>query len=521
MDFFGDNTAQHNLGQRSLKGGILSIGARLIMATVQASSVIILARLLSPTDYGLVSMVSAVLGLAPLLMDLGTRDAVIQQSRISPPEMSALFWITMAAGCIAAIVGMLSGPLLIHFYREPRLGGIALVFSLSMVPLALSYQHQALLQRAMMYRDLALIDVVAGVVGTSVAIGMAAAGWGYWSLAFRSLIIYTVVAAGVWWRCPWIPGRPHFSSDVRSMIKFGLHCLGYTGADFAGKFADRVAIGRMSGPLDLGFYQKACFLYENSLDLMTGPLRVVAMSGLSKLRGNTDVLWKSWSRALSAVAFLSMPAFGLLVITSQDMIVLFLGEKWRSASVLLSIFALAGIPEVIRRTCGWLHNAAGRSDRFMKWGVFASIVQILALFIGLPFGVQGIAWALVASAYLLFLPAIAYSGQPFQIGVWSVVKVVGPQMVGALLAVVLGLWLRTTLESAQVFLRIGILSFAYASVYLVIVLGVFRLREPLQVGRSLVKAFASQASGAANSKSASNQISPQARETHGAKRATI
>jgi polysaccharide transporter, PST family len=491
MDFFGENKPQEDFRRRSLRGGIVSVGSRIVSACVQVASVIVLARLLSPLDYGLVSMVSAILGIGPLLIDLGTRDAVIQQKHITAEEVSSLFWITFGVGCGSAVLGMLSGPLIADFYGQPRLAPVAFVFSLSFVALALSYQHQALLRRAMMYQELAAIDIAATVISTAVAITMAVAGFAYWALAVRPLVGNVVTAIGVWWKCRWVPGHPRITPGVKEMLKFGFHWIGYTGTNFVGNFADRVAIGRIAGPLDLGFYQKACLVYENSLDLVTTPLHSVAMSGLSKLRHDPEALWQSWSKALSTVAFVAMPAFGILAVTSRDIIVVLLGDKWTGASILVGIFALSGIPEVVWRTCGWLHNAAGRADRFMRWGIVASVAQILALLAGLPFGVQGIAWALVILAYVLFLPAIAYAGQPFGIGVWKVVRVVGPQTIGALAGVGVGLLLRATvLGHTQMIIRVLTLIVAYLTVYACTVLGIFRTRTPLAVGRSLIRAWA-------------------------------
>jgi PST family polysaccharide transporter len=488
-NYFGENKPREDFGRHSLRGGLVSIGARIANAFVQMASVVVLARLLSPEDYGLVSMVGAIIGIAPLLMDLGTRDAVIQHRCITPEEISALFWITVALGCGFAVAGAASGPLIAHFYREPRLATVALVSSLSFIALSLSYQHQALLRRAMMYQELAVIDIGASLTSTTIAIAMAFKGWAYWALVLRPVAASGATALGVWWYCRWLPGRPAFTTGVKEMIKFGLHWIGFSGSDFAGKFADRVAIGHASGPMDLGYYQKACLVYDNSLDLVISPLQSVAMAGLSKLRNDPQGLWNSWSKALSTVAFFAMPAFGILAITSRDIMVLALGEKWINASILLSIFALRGIPHVVQRTCGWLHSAAGRADRFMRWGLISSATQLVALFAGLPFGTTGVAWAFVVSTYLLFLPAIAYSGRPLGIGVWKVVAVVGPQTVGALAAVVTGFALRDTVfASVPTVPRATLLIISYSTVYAVIVVGLFRVRTPLQVGRSVLRA---------------------------------
>jgi PST family polysaccharide transporter len=488
-NYFGENKPREDFGRRSLRGGMISIGARIANAVVQMASVVVLARLLSPEDYGLVSMVGAIVGVAPLLIDLGTRDAVIQHRCITPGEVSALFWITVALGCGFAAAGAASGPLIAHFYGEPRLATVALVSFLPLVAFSLSCQHQALMRRAMMYQELAAIDIGASIISTTIAIAMAFKGWAYWALVLRPVTGSVVTALGVWCNCRWLPGRPAFTAGVKEMIRFGLHWIGFSGPDFAGKFADRVVIGHASGPTNLGYYQKACLVYDNSLDLVISPLQSVAMAGLSKLRYDPEGLWNSWSKALSTVAFFAMPAFGILAVTSRDIVVLALGEKWTSASILLSIFALRGIPHVVQKTCGWLHNAAGRADRFMRWGLISSATQLLALFAGLPFGVTGIAWAFVLSTYILFLPAIAYSGQPLGIGVGKVVSVVGPQTIGALAAVVMGVALRDTVfASIPTIPRAVFLTISYSTAYFIIVVGLFGVRTPLRVGRSVLRA---------------------------------
>ncbi|MBV9391821.1 MAG: lipopolysaccharide biosynthesis protein, partial [Verrucomicrobia bacterium] len=340
MDFFGENKPSEDFGRRSLRGGFISIAARLISAVVQIGSVVILARLLTPEDYGLVGMATAIIGIAPLLLDLGTRDAVIQQHKITSGEISALFWITTAIGCGLAIVVSASGPLIARFYGEPRLTAVAVISSLSLIGLALSYQHQALLRRAMQFRVLAIIDIAANVVSTVIAIIMAFKGFAYWSLAVRPVIGSAVQALGTWWMCRWVPGKPTFNAAVKEMIQFGLHWIGFSAADFVGKFADRIAIGYTRGATSLGFYQKSCLVYDNSLDLVTTPLHSVAATGLSKLRNNPEELWRSWAKGLSTLAFFAMPGFGLLSVLSQDIIVIILGEKWRPASILLSILAV-------------------------------------------------------------------------------------------------------------------------------------------------------------------------------------
>jgi PST family polysaccharide transporter len=272
------------------------------------------------------------------------------------------------------------------------------------------------------------------------------------------------------------------------MLKFGLNLSGFTMTDVAARSSDKMAVGYSSGARSLGYYQNAMFVYDNLLDVLVYPLHGVAVASLSKVRGNLEELRRLWAKALATLAFYSMPAFGLLAVTSQDLIVTLLGAKWASAGVLLSVLALRGIPHTVERTLGWLHVTAGRTDRWLRWGVFATCLQIVALFAGLPFGPIGIVVAFVIYTFILFVPALAYAGRPLGIGAVDVLKVVGRPMAGSLIAAAIGFGLRyTLLANSPAFVRMALLGLAYVSVYLVLVVGVFRLRMPIGVILGLVR----------------------------------
>jgi PST family polysaccharide transporter len=182
-----------------------------------------------------------------------------------------------------------------------------------------------------------------------------------------------------------------------------------------------------------------------------------------------------------------MPAFGLMAVTAQDGVVLLLGEKWAGAGLLLSVLALRGIPHVVERSMGWLHVMAGRSDRWMRWGVISSAGQFVAIVIGLSFGLMGVATACVLGTTLLFIPAITYAGKPLGIGFRDVTRAVGPQMAGALIAAGLCHALGVTLlAEAPGIVRIVVLAGCYAASYVALVVWAFGMRTPISVVASLV-----------------------------------
>jgi len=488
--FFDDNSAGEGHARKSLRGGAMAIVARLVIALITIGSVLFLARLLSPEDYGLVSMVTSLTGFATIFVDLGTRDAVVQRSKINQGEISALFWIILAFGCGLALLVAGAGPFIARFYGEPRLTTIAMVNSLTFVGLALTCQHTTLLRRGMRFKELAIIDVAWNLLSAGFAVTMAFYGFHYWALVLKPIAAYSIMAAGAFLFCRWLPTRPTWTSGVTDMLKFGRNLTGFTMTDFAGRSVDRVAIGYRFGAAGLGQYQNALFVYDNLLDVLVQALHGVAVSTLSKLRGDLTELRRLWAKALTMVVFFSMPAYGLLAVTSQDLIVFMLGKKWETAGMLLSIIALRGIPHSVERTLGWLHVTAGRTDRWARWGVVALVTQLIALAAGLPFGTVGVATAYVIAMFVLFVPAIAYAGQPLGIGVGDVIGAVARPLVGSLVAAGAGFWLRyTVLANTPGLLRVVEVGAAYAAVYLILVVGLLKVRTPLVTSLSLVREF--------------------------------
>jgi PST family polysaccharide transporter len=455
--------------------------------TLQIVSTIVLARILLPEDFGLVAMVAAITGYGSILIDLGTRDAVVQRSSIDEGEVSALFWITCSTGVALAAITVLAAPLLARFYGEPRLKDIAIALSITFVAPALYYQQYALMRRALMFRKLAIIDFGSSLLATALAIGAAIEGYGYWAIVCKAVLTAIFTAAGVWISCGWWPKRPRFTRGVWEMLRFGLNVTAFVISDIVARSADRVALGYTAGPRELGYYQNAYTAYEGGLNICMA-LHNVAAATLSKLRDDLPTLQRAWSTALSSLTYFAAPASIILAVIAQDLVFLVLGSKWKAAGLILSVLALRAPAHIIERTCGWLHIAAGRPDRWRHWGILSCIVTLVALFCGLPFGGLGIAAAYAVSSYCLFVPAIVYAGKPLGIRPGAVLKTVGPQIGTGLGIAALGFFLRyTLLRDMSPLLRIGALSIFCSVLYLATMTLGFRMTKPLSVLAALVR----------------------------------
>jgi PST family polysaccharide transporter len=340
----------------------------------------------------------------------------------------------------------------------------------------------------MKFKELAAVEVGANLLSAGGAITMALYGLGYWALVLRPVVLASFIAVGAWLRCRWVPGRPTMSVGTKEMLRQGLHGAGFLLTAIIAGSSDQIAIGYRSGPIPLGYYQNAMLIYEILCGLLVLSAHNVVVASLGKTQNNLDELRRLWRKALRMLEFYAMPAFGILAVTGQDLIVVLFGSKWSQAGVLVSILALRGIPHAVERTMGWLHVSAGRMDRWMRWGFVAMCAQLIALFCGLPYGPTGVAVAFVVCSFILFIPAIAYSGRPVGISASAVITVVWRPLAASLLAAAIGFTLRfTLLGDVSAILRIIVLTVAYMIAYVTIVAGFLGERMPMQVLLALVR----------------------------------
>ncbi|HLK83022.1 MAG TPA: lipopolysaccharide biosynthesis protein [Xanthobacteraceae bacterium] len=486
--YFEDHRESKDLGRLALRGGVVSVAMQYGNGALQIVAAIVLARLLAPEDFGLVAIVTVLTSFAPLLIDFGLGDATAQRSKITRSQVSSLFWLSSAIGLAIAGAVAACSPLIAWLYREPRLETIALYSAITFVLFGMSNQHLALLRRTMQFGAIAKIQLLGTLAGIATAIIMAVCDYGYWALVLRPITNSFCIAIGAWLACRWRPGFPLFDGEVKSMIRFGLHVVGFSVTYTLARAVDRIGLGLFYRPDEVGYYQNAITLYENSIFSALGQVHTVGSAALSKLQSNPAALRQKYEAALSALAFFVMPTAAVLSVTAEDVTVLLLGEKWRAAGVLLNIIALRGIFQVIEGSQGWLHLSIGRADRWRNWGIVTLVIQVAAVLGGLPFGPTGVAIAGVVTSVLIAVPSISYAGRPIGIGADLVMRAVGPQLIGAMSAVAGGWWLHTTVISDySTFVRIVLSAGFCACSYLVIVVGLFRMTEPIRIAGKVVQ----------------------------------
>src|SRR5262249_43930209 len=238
--YFEDHKESRDLGRLALRGGAVSVATQYGNGVLQIAAAVILARLLTPEDFGLVAIVTVLTSFAPLLIDLGLGDATTQRSNITRGQVSSLFWLSSGFGLAIAVIVAACSPLIAWIYREPRMEAVVLCFAITFVLFGVSNQHLALLRRTMQFARIAKIQIFGTFVGVAIAIFIAICGHGYWALVLRPIASSICVAMGAWLICPWRPGFPVLDEEVKSMVRFGLHVVGFSVTYSVARAVDRI-----------------------------------------------------------------------------------------------------------------------------------------------------------------------------------------------------------------------------------------------------------------------------------------
>jgi PST family polysaccharide transporter len=469
-----------------MKGASITLIAQVCIYGISSVGTIILARLLTPHDFGLVTMV---LSISLLLGNFGANgfiEAIIQKEEINNRQISTLFWINVGINFILMLLFMTSASGIAWFYQEPLLKPIVLTMAISILLSGLSNQHQGLLRRNMEFLKTSFIEVIATIISLSISIYLAIRGWGYWALVAKWIVVPLVITVGAWIMCGWRPGLPARGTGVKPMLRFAYTTYGNFVVSYFGRNLDKIFIGRFLGSQPLGNYDRAYHLSSMLLNQLISPLNSIAMSAFSRVSRDPDKYRHHYLSLVSILAFVCMPLSAAMTLTGKDVILLLLGSQWNTAGDIFLAFGLSIGVEIIYHTHPWLHLSLGTPDRWLRWSIVAFIVRTLCFVIGLLSGSLGVAIALSVSNYILLVPGLYYAGRPINIEISSIISAIIKYFLAAVVAGSL-CWfflyspslISSLFLKLNIILRILVSASLCMSIYLALIVTVFRSRQSI------------------------------------------
>jgi O-antigen/teichoic acid export membrane protein len=405
--------------------------------TVRVGSLMILGRLLEPKDFGLVGMVTAVIGALSLFKDFGLSTATVQRDTVTHQQLSPLFWINVLVGAVLGVLSLAIAPALANFYHDPRAVWVTGVLAAGFLFNGAGVQHSAILQRQMRFTTLAVIDTVSLLVSTAAGISLALAGYGYWALVGLTVTAPAVATIGLWLAAEWIPGRPSMQAGVRSMMRFG----GITTLNglimYVAYNLEKVLLGRFWGEAALGIYGRAYQLTNIPTDNLNSATAGVAFAALSRLQDDPARLRRYFLKGYSLVLALTLPITIACALFADDLILVLLGPKWKDAVAIFRLLAPTILIFAVINPLGWLLLSIGMVGRSLKTALVIAPLVIAGYIVGLPYGPKGVAFAYSAAMAVWVIPHIAWCVHGTAISMRDIFQTVARPLLSGLVAATL------------------------------------------------------------------------------------
>lgn len=423
-----------DLKEKTLRGGVARLGAQGANFVLRIASLMILARLLGPDDFGLVGMVTAFTGVLSLFRDFGLSSAAIQRPHVTREEASTLFWINVLVGLLLGACALTFAPAVAAFYREPRLVKVTAALAAGFVFNAAGVQHGVILQREMRFTTLAIINTVSLVIGSAIGIAGALTGFGYWSLVAMTVAQPLALTVGQWIATGWMPGRPSRSADILPMARFGglmtLNAL----VCYVAFNADKMLLGRVWGVAALGVYGRAYSLINIPTDNLNVAAGEVAFSALSRVQHDPLLLKAYFLKGYSLVLAMTIPITIACALFAEDVVVVVLGARWTEAAPIFRLLAPTILTFAVVNPLGWLVYALGRAGRGVRMALSLAPVLIGGYALGILQGPKGVALAYSLVMTLWIVPGIAWAVRDTALSTGEVLRTAAKPLASGLAA---------------------------------------------------------------------------------------
>jgi O-antigen/teichoic acid export membrane protein len=435
---------------------------------MQLVATVMLARLLTPKDYGLIAMVTVITQFVALFNEPALSSATVQNPRINHNQVSTLFWISLALGCVLTLLTAALAPFLAWLYGEPRLTWITVALATGFVFAGLGRQHHALLRRQMRYVPLASIEFMSLLLGVSAAIISAWYGAQYWSLVVLNLVMHMANALGLWIATDWRPGRPVRHSGVRSMLAFGGHITGFHILNYLALNSGNLLIGWYWGAHQLGLYAKAYHLFLPLLQFRK-PVGNVAVPVLSRLQDNPDRYRAYYDKSVLLSTTFMMPLVAFLFVTADTVIPLVLGAQWKDAIPIFQALAPGVFVQSFTSGIWWICVSLGETRREFHWSIGMAITGVLSFLLGVRWGATGAAIAFSTWQAVVAIPTLIYCCKHSPLLWTAVAKTVSrPALAAATAAFVLATADRWLLDIAHPIFDLATSCFLYVLLYIAV-----------------------------------------------------
>lgn len=400
------SASPNDFREKTIAGVSWSVFSQLTRQVIQFSIGIVLARLLSPDEYGLIGMILVFSGFAAVFLDFGFGAALIQKQNTTQHHYSSVFWVNLSIGAILTLCFIAGSPMIAWFFNEPALVPLTIFLSFNFIFGSLVIVQTALLRKELLFKQLAIIDITTLIISGGVGISLAWTGYGVWSLAWQSLLFSIARMCLVWSFSNWRPIMLFKRDAIKELFGFSANLLGFSVLNYWLRNADNLLVGRVLGTAALGIYNKSYGIMLLPTQMISQTIGQVMFPAFSSIQEDKKRIATIYLRITGVIALITFPMMVLLWLVAEDFILVVFGNQWEAMIPVLKVFCFIGMLQSIGTLNGNLYLSQGRSDLQFKVGIAVSALGICAIVLGLPWGVEGVAYAYGIFTALIIYPSI-------------------------------------------------------------------------------------------------------------------
>jgi O-antigen/teichoic acid export membrane protein len=358
-----------------------------------------LMRLLGPHNFGIVAQAVVVIAIAQIFVHFGLAVSIVQRPQLDHNEIGTAFWLNVAVGLLLAALVVISAPLLSDFFDTQELATVLGVLSISLILKSATVVPTAQLSRNMQFRSLGMIEVTATFVSGILGVAAATIGAGYWALVIQAVSLEAICLCLILY-VNGLPDLTWSTSTARSLWAFSSRILAADLVNCVSSNADKVLVAKFLGSTALGLYSLAFRVLQLTLSVCTQVGRVV-LPTFARLQGDRERLARAFLNMTETVSLVLFPALMMIILIAPIGVPWVVGEAWVEAIVPVQLVSAMTIPWILISNMGPVTVAVGRADWEFYWAIVTMAAMIVAIPVGLPWGIAG-----VAAAYLIMLCAL-------------------------------------------------------------------------------------------------------------------
>jgi O-antigen/teichoic acid export membrane protein len=373
---------------------------------VQLSQIVILSRLLTPADFGLIAIAIAIVAFLQIFADAGVSNAIIHFQEISNDQLSSLYWLNVSLGAILSLFLVGVSSFVAYWYRQPELISLLIIAALTLFINTLGQQLRVNAQKNLLFPLLVKIELSAVMSGFLLSLFLAWYGWGVYSIALGTMltaIIYSLFA-WIFLANGWKPKLHLKILEITKFLKYGSYMIGNNIVSTLNGQIDILIGGRMFGASDMGLYNVPKTLMLNVQMAINPIITQVGLPIMAIAQNDKNRLKSIYLQTIRITSSVNFPIYLAIAFYSSEIVYIVLGEKWKDSIPLIQIFAIWGLVRSVGNPVGSLLLSIGRADMLFKWNLFWTIITGPSLWLGSYWGVYGMAIAMTVLMTLAYLP---------------------------------------------------------------------------------------------------------------------